>query len=79
MESLNKLLSSNNNLINVAKKWFFKFNTKVLTGEEYSEYKNDIKSNNLETKDVHDYMCWFYIEYLEKILEENNINYKERI
>lgn len=77
MNSFIELLNYKSNLAKVAEKWFFKYNTRVLSYEELMEFKEDQEKHNLEAKDVNECMYDLYIEYLEKLLQENNINYKE--
>lgn len=77
MDSFIELLNYKSNLAKVAEKWFFKYNTRVLSYEELMEFKEDQEKHNLEAKDVNECMYDLYIEYLENLLQENNINYKE--
>lgn len=76
MHSFDELLFYKSNLMEVAKKWFFKYNTIVLSYEELLEFKEDKERYNLDSNDVKECMYDLYIDYLENLLEKNNIKYK---
>ena len=56
----------------VAKKWFYKFNTKKLDEKDIIEFNKDLETYNLDFDIVYNKMTDYYIEYLEETIKKLN-------
>ena len=54
----------------VASKWYLKFNKGLMCEEELREFNNELNKYNVDFESVNIIMKDYYIDYLEKLIEE---------